>query len=70
MESGLDKLSSIASRQFEICKCIAYQDQSKLFMNSRFESIGMKFLKHNHGKKIIRGDQQIYDCGTNVYVFE
>lgn len=66
---GLDKLSSVASQQFEICRCIAYQDQSKPFMNSRLESIGMKFLKYNHGKKISIAGQETYDLGVNVYVF-
>ena len=66
---GLDKLSSVASQQFEICRCIAYQDQSKPFMNSRLESIGMKFLKHNHGKKTSIAGQETYDLGVNVYVF-
>ena len=66
---GLDKQSTIASTQLGVNSCIAYQDQSKPFMNKRFESIGMHFLKQNHGKKIIKGGQTIYDCGTNVYVF-
>ena len=67
---GLDKLSSVASQKFEICRCIAYQNQSKSFMNSRFESIGMKFIRHNPNKSIVRSGQTIYDFGVNVYVFE
>lgn len=67
---GLDKLSSVASHQFEICRCIAYQDQSKSFMNERLESIGMRKIRSNHGKKIERSGQVVYGFDTNVYTFE
>ena len=66
---GLDKLSSVASHQFEIYRCIAYQDQSKSFMNERLESIGMRKTGSNHGKKIEKAGQVIYGFDTDVYIF-
>lgn len=66
---GLDKLSSVASHQFEICRCIAYQNQSKPFMNERLKSIGMRKIRSNHGTKIERAGQVIYGFDTDVYTF-
>lgn len=67
---GLDTLSTIASLNFGIDRCIAYQDQSKPFINDKLESIGMKFYKYNHGKKVEIAGQITYSLGTNVYIFE
>lgn len=66
VKGGLDKLSTSASVCFDIHSCITYVDKSKNFCPRMFESIGMNLHHSNAPKKRSSG---IFDCGTEVYVF-
>lgn len=44
---GYDKLSSEASKQFDITSCIAYADVSKPWIGQCYKDIGMKLQKRN-----------------------
>lgn len=63
---GLDVLSSAASIYLGVSNCISYQDLSKEFNKKYYETIGMEL---NHTNRPRRRNLNIFDCGTNVYVF-
>lgn len=64
---GLDLLSSVASINFGVTSCIAYQDLSKMFSSKMFRDIGMR-SHHSNPPHLLKSS--VYDCGTRVLIFD